>query len=1122
MASVQIRAFVFTDIVGSTRLKKEMPGRDNAERNQYFAEQVLRPHRQRIEEGLAAREGRIISTQGDGHFLEFRSPIQAVLWAIDVQQLHARRPIATPSGGRLGVKVGIHMGPASADPNQSGNYIGTSVDYAARLVQLATEGKIVVSEVVATFVREEDIADIQLHPHGVYDLAGIGPKRVFEVLYGNQQPGPLQGAAGSSSPPGGPSTRSRGPAAATTTLQEPVTGLRIKDYELLEEIAEGGMGKVFKARHVGMGRVCVLKLIKDSVWGTGQEEVLERFYREIQIVARLKHPNIIQAYHSSSRDDDYHFLVMEYVDGITLDRLIAEQGSLPPGKSGEIVRQAAHGLQCIHEHGLVHRDIKPSNLMLTEEAGREVVKILDLGLALLVDDASDRLTQSQQRAMGTAYYMAPEQWGSSSVDIRADIYALGCTFYHLVTGRPPFQDSKFGQEHAHCVLMPRPPTGEAQLPEPLWGILQKMLAKRPEERFAEPREVCRALEAFSDASTLPPTVAPRRAPLPPRPAGSAEARRPAAARPSPPAAGAAGTASQRAPREGRGGWIPWVVVLLGLLLAVLTVGRLAGGSRRAVDSPAHAHAARHFLLTLPGLNGEWWFDEIPWFFPEIREQVLQEISVAQYQELAGMARQADVSAFYDRLRAVCESSLNANASDPLVRRFQLLSDAQPFDEVDTNAAESSIWATVADLIDQERAQPQAARPADRHLQALLHWKMRSAEADPLIAEARSLYHGENKELQALCIADAAVMMQRLRRWREAGRLFHAARSTLPHRNLAPQLQLFTLAMEAEVRLFDPSKPRDDIPQLFRQARADSILGQLDPNHPLSALLTSREALYYLETWQLSQAEAKGQEAFEKFAQLQGRRRAAHLYFRSRQFMALAHHFLGKSEDAAEEFRQLLAFIDDLLNSDEIADQEKPQWQRLKPNLLGRLGDVLLFGQGDAAGAAAVLETAAEEGRRFAGGPKTAYLARIHFKLAMALALAGQEEAAGQQHAAGRAVSGTVERAEQLAVFRWFEQVSAALQEPPATRLAAMEGVVRRAAEAADQDYHSYDRDDRQLLLFACNYVLAGAARQPGAIDQPQQAFVRQQKQRLSARVAQDGQVYLEHIAQAADRLWESR
>ncbi|MDH3718708.1 MAG: protein kinase, partial [Planctomycetota bacterium] len=663
MASVEIRAFVFTDIVGSTRLKKQMPGRDNAERNQYFAEEILRPHRQLIEAGLAAYEGRVISTQGDGHFLEFRSPIQAVMWAIDVQQVHAGQPIATPEDGRLGVKIGIHMGPASADPNQTGNYIGTSVDYAARLVQLATEGKIIVSEVVATFVREEDIADIHLHEHGLQELAGIGPKLVFEVVYGDLQPGPLKPAGGSSAPPVIDSSSGSGLQADVTTLQEPTTGVRIKDYELLEEIAEGGMGKVFKARHVGMGRVCVLKLIKDSLLGAGNEEILERFYREIQVVARLKHPNIIQAYHSSSRGDDYHFLVMEYVDGLTLDRLIDERGAVPLGKGCEIVRQAAHGLQCIHDHGLVHRDIKPSNLMITQEAGREVVKILDLGLALLIDDNSERITQYHQRAMGTAYYMAPEQWASSSVDIRADIYSLGCTFYHLVAGRPPFQDSKFSQEHAHRSVMPPPPTGDAELPEPLWRIVEMMMAKRPEERFAEPLALCKALDDFTDASTVPPAVATRREHPPPRPSSSLDARRRPgdetwATSATDTLTADAGGPQQRGPL---GSWVPWVVILLGLLLAVLAVGRLAGGSRRAIDSPAHATAARHFLLTLPGMNGEWWFDEIPWFFPEIRNHLLQHISVAQFTQLRAMARQPDVPAFYDRLRGLCESSLNADA-----------------------------------------------------------------------------------------------------------------------------------------------------------------------------------------------------------------------------------------------------------------------------------------------------------------------------------------------------------------------------------------------------------------------------------------------------------------------------
>ncbi|HUS39063.1 MAG TPA: protein kinase, partial [Pirellulales bacterium] len=724
MPSVEIRAFVFTDIVGSTRLKKQMPGRDSAQRDHHFAEQILRPHRKLIETGLAEHEGRIVSTQGDGHFLEFRNPIQAVTWAIEVQQLHAEQPIETPDGRPLGIKIGIHMGPASADPHEAGNYIGTSVDYAARLVQLATERRIIVSEVVATFVREEDFADIRLHEHGAHELPGIGRKLVFEIVYDDHQPASLSSAPGSSSAVVVGSSAPEIPATAAT-LREPLTGLRIKDYELLEEIAEGGMGKVFKARHVGMGRICVLKLIKDSLLGPGNKEILERFYREINVVARLKHPNIIQAYHSSSRDDQYHFLVLEYVDGITLDRLVSDSGPLSLSKACELVRQTAEGLQYIHAHGLVHRDIKPSNLMLANEGNSKIIKILDLGLALLVGDNVNRITQHDQRAMGTAYYMAPEQWASTTVDIRADIYSLGCTFYHLIAGHPPFQNSNYNQEFAHRTVAPPPLDTTTDMPLPLWRIIEKTLAKKPEDRYVEPGQLCEALDTFRRATTIAPAMTPIS-----RHESSQQPSTGNSAQPNDDTL--AGTQRDESTTTTRGPgkppsrrrpWILGLAVLLGAFALFGLVRRMNDESGRVVDSPQHAAAARHFLLAMPGMNGEWWFDEVPWFFPEMRLHLLKHLSVSEYTELKSITDQPDppnVPAFYDQLQTSCEESLNVDAPDQLVRRFNLLKAAHPFDEVAENKDES-IWARIDRLLEEQRQGSANFKAEDLHLRGLLYW-----------------------------------------------------------------------------------------------------------------------------------------------------------------------------------------------------------------------------------------------------------------------------------------------------------------------------------------------------------------------------------------------------------------
>jgi hypothetical protein len=214
-----------------------------------------------------------------------------------------------------------------------------------------------------------------------------------------------------------------------------------------------------------------------------------------------------------------HYLVMEYIDGVGADELVAECGPLGVAEACEIARQAARGLAYIHQHGMVHRDIKPSNLMLTlvrrEELRSEakpqaasdeqqiVVKILDLGLALLVGDDQQRLTLFDHRAMGTAMYMSPEQWKTTSVDIRADIYSLGCTLYHLLAGKPPFWESDLKPEKAHERETLPAIRREPAIPRALWDVLMRMTAKNAEERYAEPAALAAALAPFAEGHQLP-------------------------------------------------------------------------------------------------------------------------------------------------------------------------------------------------------------------------------------------------------------------------------------------------------------------------------------------------------------------------------------------------------------------------------------------------------------------------------------------------------------------------------------------------------------------------------------------------------------------------------------------
>jgi class 3 adenylate cyclase/tRNA A-37 threonylcarbamoyl transferase component Bud32 len=476
----ELKTIVFTDIVRSVDLKSEMPGQSDTERDIAFIEQILTPHRQRIERNLAALGGRVVSTAGDGHFLVFSDTVSAARWAIGLERSHRDEPIRTPAGRPVAVRVSMHLGIPQIDPNEPNNFIGKPVDYAARLSDYATGEQILVSRSVVAVLEDAGMDDVRFHNHGRHELKGIGRVEVYELLYDGNRPR-------------SPRTRPRESYARQWTVLPATMGLtdlrdprehgrpqqpsshshpgtdvvpaRLGNYELEQRLGSGGMGDVFRARHVQFNRVRAVKVIKQQFVDAGHNDIIRRFYHEIKAVGALEHPNIVVAIDSSSPTDDVHYLVMEYIEGVAADELVAETGPLPIADACEIARQAARGLAYIHEHGMVHRDIKPSNLMLTlarSEASAgfssgahksgdnaAVVKILDLGLALLVGDDQQRLTVFDNRAMGTAMYMSPEQWKSSSVDIRADIYSLGCTLYHLLGGKPPFWESDLKPEKAH-------------------------------------------------------------------------------------------------------------------------------------------------------------------------------------------------------------------------------------------------------------------------------------------------------------------------------------------------------------------------------------------------------------------------------------------------------------------------------------------------------------------------------------------------------------------------------------------------------------------------------------------------------------------------------------------------
>ncbi|HUG18374.1 MAG TPA: protein kinase [Planctomycetaceae bacterium] len=280
-------------------------------------------------------------------------------------------------------------------------------------------------------------------------------------------------------------------------------------YRIVDLLGKGGMGDVYQAEHIVMNRPVALKIINREL--VKKSQAVERFRREVHAAARLSHPNIVTA-HDAEQAGDLHFLVMEFVDGIDLSRLVKERGALPVHEACDYARQAALGMQHAHEQGMVHRDIKPHNLMVTADG---TVKILDFGLAGFATESALMEAEESEGAgsdsiplhlttvgsvMGTPDYIAPEQARDAhSADIRADIYSLGCTLYFLLTGQPPHNATTVIEKlRAHAEH--EPPAIElirVDVPDELAEVIRRMMAKDPVERFQTPQEVADALDRVS-------------------------------------------------------------------------------------------------------------------------------------------------------------------------------------------------------------------------------------------------------------------------------------------------------------------------------------------------------------------------------------------------------------------------------------------------------------------------------------------------------------------------------------------------------------------------------------------------------------------------------------------------
>jgi serine/threonine-protein kinase len=276
-------------------------------------------------------------------------------------------------------------------------------------------------------------------------------------------------------------------------------------YRLLEPLGSGGMSSVFRAVHIESGHVVALKVLPKVL--ARKSTLLQRFIREAKSAEALQHPNVVAIY-DRGFDEGRHYLVLEFVDGKDLHDKVQDEGPVPAAQAVPIIRQAAEALRYAAARGVIHRDIKPANLLLGKDG---LVKIIDLGLALQAEDEDERVTRDGT-TVGTVDYMAPEQARDSrATGVRSDIYSLGCTFFYILTGSPPYPGGDIADKLRRHSSVPAPDARQyrSDVPEALSRLVRRMMAKRPERRFRDYDELIAELDSLQlvpAASSAPPVA----------------------------------------------------------------------------------------------------------------------------------------------------------------------------------------------------------------------------------------------------------------------------------------------------------------------------------------------------------------------------------------------------------------------------------------------------------------------------------------------------------------------------------------------------------------------------------------------------------------------------------------
>lgn len=463
--SRRLAVIMFTDLVGYSAL---------AQKDESLAIELLKDHRQILRPLIAQHAGREIKTIGDAFLVEFASALEAARCAVEMQRAMTQYNSTARAERRVQLRIGLHLGDVVSEES---DIHGDGVNIAARIEPLADPGGICVSEDVARQIQNKiDQPVIKL---GRTELKNIDlPVEVYKILLPWEE----------SQLPSSDRVYYR---AAPSLKADQQFG----PYRIIRLLGKGGMGDVYEAEHLENGRRVALKVLGESL-GTPIDR--QRFLREGRLAASINHPNTVYIF-GTEKIEGMPVISMELAPGGTLKDLLKPKGPMEIKEAIDAICQVIAGLEAAQEAGILHRDVKPSNCFVESDG---TVKIGDFGLSISTLSREEPQLTVSGTFLGTPSYASPEQLRGEPLDVRSDIYSVGATLYHLLTGQAPFEDSnmmklltKIAQQ-----AVPSARGARSEIPKGLDRIIQRCLEKNPSRRYANYAELRKALQPFRSSA----------------------------------------------------------------------------------------------------------------------------------------------------------------------------------------------------------------------------------------------------------------------------------------------------------------------------------------------------------------------------------------------------------------------------------------------------------------------------------------------------------------------------------------------------------------------------------------------------------------------------------------------